>query len=58
MTGDITVTELMQRLDAGENIHIIDVREHGNLRNLTSKENCFSVEIYKVRIDGFRCLDE
>ena len=27
MTGDITVTELKQRLDAGESIHIIDVRE-------------------------------
>ncbi|MFT7591255.1 MAG: rhodanese-related sulfurtransferase [bacterium] len=27
MTGDITVTELKQRLEAGESIHIIDVRE-------------------------------
>ena len=27
MTGDITVTELKQRLDAGENINIVDVRE-------------------------------
>ncbi len=27
MTGDITVIELKQRLDAGENLNIIDVRE-------------------------------
>lgn len=27
MTGDITVTELKQRLDSGESLHIIDVRE-------------------------------
>ena len=27
MTGDITVTELKERLDKGETIHIIDVRE-------------------------------
>ena len=27
MTGDITVTELKQRLDAGEKLNIIDVRE-------------------------------
>ena len=27
MTGDITVAELKQRLDAGENLNIIDVRE-------------------------------
>ena len=39
MTGDITVTELKQRLDAGERLNIIDVREPWNLRNSTSMGN-------------------
>ena len=51
MTGDITVTELKQRLDAGENIHIIDVREPWEFEEFNIKGKLIPLGDLQGKID-------
>jgi len=55
MTGDITVIELKQRLDAGENLNIIDVREPWEFEEANINGQLIPLGDLQGRIDDLDC---